>query len=94
VLDDAYQFYKASFTKIQPYSINSPLFIKLIDNEGKQIGGMITDSVGTFINQGFEEYTLEKDKNMFASTILLMNACEQYMEYQNNGPSNTGVDQK
>jgi hypothetical protein len=23
-----------------------------------------------------------------------MNACEQYMEYQNNGPSNTGVDQK
>ena len=75
-LDDAYNFYKASFDEIQPYDINTPLFISLVDKEGKQVGGKLTDSIGTFISQGMEEYSLESDKRMFSASIFFMNVCD------------------
>lgn len=76
--DKAYGFYVATFDKIQPYDINTPLFLKIVNTDGEQIGGTLTDSVGTFINEGIGEYTLEKDKNMFAATIFFMEKCEKY----------------
>jgi hypothetical protein len=80
VEDETYGFYKATFTEIQPYDINTPLFIKILDKNGKQIGGTLTDSVGTFISEGMSEYVLDKDKKMFASTIFFMNVCETYFK--------------
>lgn len=76
--DFAYGFYKASFDELQPYDINTPIQLTVMYNDGTPYGGTITDSVGTFIQQGMQEYTLQKDKDMFAATIYFMNACEQY----------------
>lgn len=80
--DKAYGFYKATFDKIQPYDINTPMFLKIVDKDGNAIGGTLTDSVGTFIKDGMEEYTLDKDKNMFATTIFFMDKCEKYFAKQ------------
>jgi hypothetical protein len=74
--DTVYGYYKATFTEIQPYDINTPIYLKVTDSKGKQIGGVLTDSVGTFINEGRSEYVLEKDKDMFAATIYFMSVCE------------------
>ena len=76
--DTVYGYYKATFTEIQPYDINTPITLKIVDRQNRQIGGTLTDSVGTFINEGRSEYVLEKDKDMFAATIYFMSVCENY----------------
>ena len=74
-MDDAYGYYKASFEGIQPYDINSVFTLVLLKGD-KQIGGVVSDSIGTFIGQGKNEYKLEKDRKMFSASVFFMNACD------------------
>ena len=80
--DDAYNIYKATLTGIQPYDVNTPLFIKIIDKNGKQIGGTLTDSIGTFLSEGMEKYTEKEDRDALLTAAYLTKNCEKWFKTQ------------
>ena len=80
--DEAYNTYKATFTGIQPYDVNTPLFIKIIDKNGKQIGGTLTDSIGTFLSEGMEKYTEKEDRDALLTAAYLTKNCEKWFKTQ------------